>query len=71
MVYTFTYADCAGHTHDWTYTYTLLLLISRFQLMVLQPLIVPSDAVAPTPPAVTDAVAEQSLQQLPRISCYL
>jgi hypothetical protein len=23
MVYTFTYADCAGHTHDWTYTYTI------------------------------------------------
>jgi hypothetical protein len=36
MVYTFTYADCAGHTHDWTYTYTLLLLILPFQLMVLQ-----------------------------------
>ena len=23
MVYTFTYTDCAGHSHDWTYTYTI------------------------------------------------
>src|SRR5678809_632665 len=23
MVYTFTYTDCANHTHAWTYTYTI------------------------------------------------
>jgi hypothetical protein len=23
MVYTFTYTDCAGNTHVWTYTYTI------------------------------------------------
>jgi hypothetical protein len=40
MVYTFTYADCAGHTHDWTYTYTIAALILLFRLMALQPLIV-------------------------------
>jgi hypothetical protein len=40
MVYTFTYADCAGHTHDWTYTYTIAALILPFQLMAHQPLIV-------------------------------
>jgi hypothetical protein len=56
MVYTFTYADCAGHTHDWTYTYTMLLP-SDFTLPVNGSSTVncPSDAVAPTPPAVTDA----------------
>src|SRR5678815_3582825 len=28
MVYTFTYTDCANHTHAWTYTYTCLLYTS-------------------------------------------
>jgi hypothetical protein len=40
MVYTFTYADCAGHTHDWTYTYTIAAPDFTFRLMAHQPLIV-------------------------------
>jgi hypothetical protein len=23
MIYTFTYTDCSGNSHDWNYTYTI------------------------------------------------
>jgi hypothetical protein len=39
MVYTFTYADCAGHIMTGPYTYTIAALILPFQLMAHQPLI--------------------------------
>jgi hypothetical protein len=48
MVYTFTYADCAGHTHDWTYTYTIAAPDFTLRLMLFNRYC-PSDAVAPTP----------------------
>jgi hypothetical protein len=55
MVYTFTYADCAGHTHDWTYTYTIAAPDFTLPTNGSSTVNCPSDAVAPTPPAVTDA----------------
>jgi hypothetical protein len=47
MVYTFTYADCAGHTHDWTYTYTIAAPDFTLPLNGSSTVNCPSDAVAP------------------------
>jgi hypothetical protein len=71
MVYTFTYADCAGHTHDWTYTYTIAAPDFTLPVNGSSTVNCPSDAVAPTPPAVTDACGRAITQQLPRHLCYL
>src|SRR5438034_6036289 len=55
MLYTFTYVDCAGHSHAWTYTYTISA--PDFTLPAYFPTRRSSDlnAVLPTAPAVTDA----------------
>jgi hypothetical protein len=65
MVYTFTYADCAGHTHDWTILIRLLLLILLFRLMAHQPLIVRVMQWRHAP-AVTDACGRAITPTLPR-----
>jgi hypothetical protein len=50
----------------------LLLLISPFRLMALPTVNCPSDAVAPTPPAVTDACGRAITPTVTNtISCYL
>src|ERR1044072_6053997 len=55
MVYTFTYSDCSGTPHVWTYTYTIdvpeLVMLADDGTTVQ----CPADAVPPTPPTVTDA----------------
>ena len=59
--YTYTYRDCAGHSHDWTYTYTIDM--PSFEAIASQSATVdcPAAAVAPhtkegyTMPVVTDA----------------
>src|SRR5688500_20015060 len=55
MVFTFTYTDCAGTSHDWTYTYTIDM--QDFTLPANGTSIVncPADATAPTAPVVVDA----------------
>src|SRR4026209_1969867 len=55
MVYTFTYADCSGNSHVWTYTYTIDM--PDFTLPANGSSIVtcPALAVPPTPPTVADA----------------
>src|SRR5678809_1243484 len=55
MVYTFTYTDCANHTHAWTYTYTIAAPEFTLPANGSSTVNCPSDAVAPTPPTVTDA----------------
>src|SRR5678809_632918 len=55
MVYTFTYSDCAGHTHNWTYTYTINVPDFTLPANGTSTVNCPADAVAPTPPVVTDA----------------
>jgi hypothetical protein len=55
MVYTFTYTDCAGNTHDWTYTYTIDIPDFVLPGNGSSTVNCPADAVAPTPPSVTDA----------------
>jgi hypothetical protein len=50
----------------------LLLLILPFRLMALQTVNCPSDAVAPTPPAVTDGLWQGNhFDCAYTISCYL
>jgi hypothetical protein len=55
IVYTFTYTDCAGNTHDWTYTYTIDIPDFTLPVNGASTVNCPADAVAPTPPSVTDA----------------
>src|SRR5690349_213297 len=55
MVYTFTYTDCANHTHAWTYTYTIAAPDFTLPASGASTVNCPADAVAPTPPTVTDA----------------
>ena len=55
MVYTFTYVDCANHSHDWTYTYTITAPDFTLPTNGASTVNCPADAVAPTPPTVTDA----------------
>ena len=55
MVYTFTYVDCAGHSHDWTYTYTITAPDFTLPTNGASTVNCPADAVAPTPPTVLDA----------------
>src|SRR4030095_15495569 len=55
MIYTFTYTDCASHTHDWTYTYTIPLPHFTRPANGTSTVNCPADAVAPTAPTVVDA----------------
>ena len=53
MVYTFTYVDCAGHSHAWTYTYTISAPDFTLPTNGASTVNCPANAVAPTPPTVT------------------
>ena len=55
MVYTFTYVDCASHSHAWTYTYTISAPDFTLPTNGASTVNCPADAVAPTPPTVLDA----------------
>jgi hypothetical protein len=55
MVYTFTYTDCAGNTHDWTYTYTIDVPDFTLPANGSSTVNCPADATLPTPPTVVDA----------------
>jgi hypothetical protein len=55
MVYTFTYNDCSGNSHVWTYTYTIDIPDFVLPADGASTVNCPADAVAPTPPNVVDA----------------
>ena len=55
MVYTFTYKDCAGHSHDWTYTYTIDAPDFTLPVNGASTVNCPANAMLPTAPAVKDA----------------
>jgi gliding motility-associated-like protein len=55
MVWVYTYTDCEGNTHDWSYTYTIDVPDFALPANGLQTVGNLADAVAPTPPNVTDA----------------
>src|SRR5438045_4174378 len=55
MAYTFTYTDCAGHSHVWTYTYTIAAADFTLPADGSSTVNCPANAVAPTAPTVVDA----------------
>src|SRR6476659_5871236 len=48
MVYTYTYTDCANHTHVWKYTYTIATPEFTLPADGSSTVNCPADAVAPT-----------------------
>jgi hypothetical protein len=56
MVYTFTYTDCSGNSHVWTYTYTIDIPDFLLPADGASTVNCPADAVAPTPPNVVDCL---------------
>src|SRR4029453_15344162 len=52
--YTYTYTDCAGVAKTWIYTYTISAPIFTLPADGASTVGCPADAVAPTPPSVTD-----------------
>src|SRR5204863_8886490 len=55
MAYTFTYTDCAGHRHVWTYTYTISAADFTLPADGSSTVNCPANGVAPTAPTVVDA----------------
>jgi hypothetical protein len=55
MVYTFTYTDCSGNSHDWNYTYTIDIPDFVLPADGSSTVSCPADAVVPVTPVVTDA----------------
>jgi hypothetical protein len=57
VTYVWTYTDCAGFSHDWTYTFTIELTTAPVIPIVdvVTTVTSVSEAVEPEPPAVTDA----------------
>ena len=55
MVYTFTYKDCAGHSHDWTYTYTIDAPDFTLPVNGASTVNCAANATLPTAPTVKDA----------------
>jgi hypothetical protein len=55
VIYTFTYTDCSGNSHDWNYTYTIDIPDFVLPADGSSTVSCPADATAPTPPSVTDA----------------
>ena len=53
-IYTYTYADCAGLSSDWVYTYTISPPVVTMPTAGGSIVACPIAAVAPTPPIVTD-----------------
>ncbi len=54
MTYTYTYTDCANHTHDWVYTYTIERADFNMPVDEGSTVATVADAVAPILPTVTD-----------------
>ncbi|MFZ5429246.1 MAG: gliding motility-associated C-terminal domain-containing protein [Bacteroidota bacterium] len=52
--YTFTYSDCAGKTYNWVYTYTIREPVVTLPAPGASTVDCLTEAVAPTPPTVTD-----------------
>ncbi|MFZ5430168.1 MAG: PKD-like domain-containing protein, partial [Bacteroidota bacterium] len=54
VVYDFTYTDCAGKTYNWVYTYTIREPVVTLPAPGASTVDCLAEAVAPTPPVVTD-----------------
>jgi hypothetical protein len=54
ITYTWTYADCAGNSHDWVYTYTIERLDFTLPADEASTVACEADATEPTPPTVND-----------------
>ncbi|MCF8246892.1 MAG: zinc-dependent metalloprotease [Saprospiraceae bacterium] len=52
--YTWTYTDCAGHSHQWTYIYTVKYLDFTVPANEIEAVECPLNVVVPTPPVVHD-----------------
>ncbi|HMN05099.1 MAG TPA: hypothetical protein PKD45_05170, partial [Flavobacteriales bacterium] len=52
--YVYTYTDCAGHSHPWTYTYTIQRNDFTLPPDAGSPVACAADAVQPMPPSVND-----------------
>ncbi|WP_205660301.1 gliding motility-associated C-terminal domain-containing protein, partial [Cognatitamlana onchidii] len=68
VVYTFNYEDCAGNNADWTYTYTLQLAPFTTPDDETSTVNCIADAVAPTPPVVTDSNGTNLVPSAPTIT---
>ncbi|MFD0988590.1 hypothetical protein ACFQ1R_00650, partial [Mariniflexile jejuense] len=55
MVWVYTYTDCEGNTHDWSYTYTIDVPDFSMPANGSQTVTNLANAVEPTPPSVNDA----------------
>ncbi|WP_243350302.1 HYR domain-containing protein, partial [Parabacteroides sp. FAFU027] len=55
MTYVFTYKDCSGHSHYWSYVYTIAQPDFTLPANVSDTVNCPADAVRPTAPVVKDA----------------
>ena len=55
MVYSWTYTDCDGNTHDWTHTVTVDMPDFTMPDNTSETVDCVADIVIPTPPTVTDA----------------
>src|SRR4029077_8560135 len=66
--YTYTYTDCSGVGHDWVYTYTITAPTVTLPAPGASTVACPSDAVAPTPPAVTDNCGRTITPSAPVVS---
>ncbi|WP_243350303.1 hypothetical protein, partial [Parabacteroides sp. FAFU027] len=55
MTYVFTYKDCSGHSHDWSYIYTIAQPDFTLPASGDSTVNCPADAVQPTAPVVKDA----------------
>ena len=62
--YTFTYSDCAGKTYNWVYTYTIREPVVTLPAPGASTVDCLAEAVAPTPPVVTDTATIPSRLQL-------
>jgi hypothetical protein len=58
MVYTFTYSDCAGNSHVWTYTYTIDIPDFTCRPMVRLTVNCAPMRAPPTPPVMQDACGQ-------------
>jgi hypothetical protein len=66
--YQYTYVDCAGNTKTWSYIYTIAAPVVVMPANGASTVACPSDAVAPTPPAIIDNCGKAITPSAPVVS---
>src|SRR5678815_1397407 len=66
--YQYTYVDCAGNTKTWSYIYTIAAPVVVMPANGASTVACPSDAVAPTPPAIVDNCGKAIAPSAPVVS---